>query len=98
MIHDYINKAKGLTETYNREMDALKDEMSMELGVTVISIDEKGRVHIDEPEFVAALPGAEFSARTSDFFQWEVHAEQDGAYFFAIMTDAVKRELADGRL
>ena len=96
MIYDYVDEAKRLAEEYKRATDELNGRLSKVLGVDVLSIDEKGRIHIDDEEYVSKLPGSAVTARMSDFFPWEVHAEVDGCYLFAIMTGSKKRELANG--
>lgn len=78
MIRDYIAKARDLTETYNREMDALKDEMSKEIGLTVLGIDDK--IHVGREEYMAALAKA-IIVRPGDALP------QDGAPHFVVYMD-----------
>ena len=106
MITELIDKVKPAVEKveaaraeYEEIANAVKDELSAEFGITVLSIktsSTNSEIHVFETEWVAALPGASWLRRIDNYFPWQVQAEvEDNVVMFAISHTGPKEEQTD---
>ena len=86
MICDYKNRLDALSEEYNNKRHAIYEELSNEIGATVI-LYNNNTFHMAEPEFVATKPEAEWNYHSEFFFPWTVKAVVDGVTFSCHTTD-----------
>lgn len=92
VMKKYVEEINQIKNIRAKEIDALLEKMSEELGVHVIDADGV-RVHIDDKSWVAAKDGTKVAPRDSDFYPWMISAMIDGLEYFALMTDTEYQEL-----